>query len=260
MPRARSQVPSTARRSNAMSARKRTSLHVIEETEKQFGPIDLFCSNAGIGGGFDPLSVNAGGNSDEPWQRSWAVHVMAHVYAARHLIPRMKARGGGYFLHTVSAAGLLSQVGSAVYSTTKHAAVGFAENLADLAPCARHPGVDPCPQGVDTEMLRAAPARGPQSADGVLTPEAVAEDVLAGLEQETFRDPAAPAGARLHAQEDRELRPLDRGHGEDPGQDAGSSTGNRPGASSSSLRAKRSNPGSFSAVRSRIASSLRSSQ
>src|SRR5690349_617382 len=80
-------------------------LHVIEETERQFGPIELFCSNAGIGGGFDPLSVNAGGSSDEPWQRSWAVHVMAHVYAARHLIPRMKARGGGYFLNTISAAG-----------------------------------------------------------------------------------------------------------------------------------------------------------
>src|ERR671939_357735 len=71
--------------------------HVIEETEHQFGPIALFCSNAGIGGGFDPLSVNAGGTSDEPWQRSWAIHVMAHVYAARHLVPRYKARGGGYF-------------------------------------------------------------------------------------------------------------------------------------------------------------------
>ena len=63
--------------------------HVIEETEQQFGPIALFCSNAGIGGGFDPLSVNAGGNSDEPWQRSWAIHVMAHVYAARHLDPAL---------------------------------------------------------------------------------------------------------------------------------------------------------------------------
>ncbi|MDU6728986.1 MAG: SDR family oxidoreductase, partial [Bradyrhizobium sp.] len=103
---------------------------VIEETERQFGPIALFCSNAGIGGGFDPLAVNVGGTTDEPWARSWAIHVMAHVYAARHLIPRYKARGGGYFLNTISAAGLLSQVGSAPYSTTKHAAVGFAENLA----------------------------------------------------------------------------------------------------------------------------------
>ena len=94
-------------------------LHVIEETEQKFGPIALFCSNAGIGGGFDPCSENAGGDSDEPFARSFAIHVMAHVYAARHLVPRFKARGGGYFLNTISAAGLLSQVGSPAYSTTK---------------------------------------------------------------------------------------------------------------------------------------------
>src|ERR1700680_2440723 len=160
-------------------------IHVIEETERQFGPIELFCSNAGVGGGFDPLSENAGGDSDEPWSRSWAVHVMAHVYAARHLMPRMQARGGGYFLNTISAAGLLSHVGSPSHSATKHAALDFAENLAISHRADNIKVSILCPQGVDTNMLRSIP-KGPQSGDGDLSPEQVAKDVLAGLEQESF--------------------------------------------------------------------------
>src|SRR5260221_8204595 len=142
--------------------REQDILHVIEETERQFGPIALFCSNAGIGGGFDPKSENAGGTTDEPWARSWAIHVMAHVYAARHLIPRMKARGGGYLLNTISAAGPLSPGRTPAYSTTNHSAGGFAENLAIPHKADATKVSSPSPQGVETHLLRSIP-NGPQS-------------------------------------------------------------------------------------------------
>jgi NAD(P)-dependent dehydrogenase (short-subunit alcohol dehydrogenase family) len=163
---------------------ERDILRLIDDTEQNVGPIDLFCSNAGIAV-MDPDWDNPASALDEGWARSWAVNVMAHVYAARHLVPRMSARGGGYLLQTVSAAGLLSQIGSGPYSATKHAALGFAENLA-IAGHDRGIKVSVlCPQGVDTAML-AGIARGVPDMDGVLTPAQVADAVVAGLDAERF--------------------------------------------------------------------------
>ncbi len=155
--------------------------NVIDTTEARVGAIDLFCSNAGIGMGMDLTSPN------EEWQMSWDVNVMSHVYAARHLVPRMIERGGGYFMNTASAAGLLNQIGGAAYGTTKHASVGFGEWLALTY---QHQGIKVsmlCPQAVRTAMTdNDSSATAAAAGDGLMEPERLADFVAEGLADERF--------------------------------------------------------------------------
>ena len=164
-------------------------------------PIDLFCANAGnlIGGTCSTAS-------DKDWDASWSLNVMQLVHASGILVPQMEKRGGGAFLVTASAAGLLSQLGSAPYTVTKHAAVGLAEWLAISH---AHQGIRVtcvCPQAVNTEMVAAAkrdPVHGKlmraAALDGMLEPEVVAEEALAALEAGTFLClPGGEASAARH--------------------------------------------------------------
>jgi NAD(P)-dependent dehydrogenase (short-subunit alcohol dehydrogenase family) len=153
---------------------------LVDAAEARYGPIDLFCSNAGI--------VLPGGeeSSDRDWERSLGVNVMAHIYAARALVPRMIERGGGYLLQTASAAGLLTQIGSATYSVTKHAALAFAEWLAITYGEQGLKVSVLAPQAVNTAMTAGIPDGGVAGVDGMLQPEAVAAAVLAGLDAESF--------------------------------------------------------------------------
>jgi len=152
---------------------------MIEAVEADIGPIDLFCSNAGI--------LTAGGMdvSNDDWQRIWDINVMSHVWAARHLVPRMTARGGGYLLNTASAAGLLNQVGCAPYGVTKHAAVALAEWLAMTH---GDDGIKVsvlCPQAVRSEMTRGH-EESVAALDGMLEPEPVADACVETIRNETF--------------------------------------------------------------------------
>ncbi|HLG15937.1 MAG TPA: SDR family oxidoreductase [Blastocatellia bacterium] len=154
---------------------------LVQQAVQTFGAVDLFCSNAGIG---------TPGGEDEPndvWERIWNVNVMAHVYAARAVLPGMLARGSGYLLNTASAAGLLTQIGSAPYSVTKHAAVAFAEWLAITHGDAGIKVSCLCPQGVKTDLLaRSQGGPGDFLRAGALDPDEVAEAVIRGLDEERF--------------------------------------------------------------------------
>lgn len=152
----------------------------VDRIERELGPIDLFCSNAGI------LVMGGSEVPDADWDRIWQVNLMAHVHAARALVPRMLARGGGYLLNTASAAGLLTQIGSAPYAVTKHAAVSFAEWLS-ITHGARGLKVSVlCPQAVRTAMIAGSDEGGVAGVDGVLEPEQVASAVVEGLADERF--------------------------------------------------------------------------
>lgn len=158
---------------------------MVATVEERYGRIDLFCSNAGIiAGDGEPWWVTSASN--DTWQAMWDIHVMAHVFAARACLPGMVARGEGYFLNTVSAAGLLNQIGDAAYSTTKHAALGFAEALAITHGDDGIKVSALCPQAVATRMIGSVESGGTAGVDGILTPEQVADAVIAGLADERF--------------------------------------------------------------------------
>lgn len=159
---------------------------MVAAATDELGPIDLLCSNAGIGTG---QGLDA---DDDAWTRSWDINVLAHVHAARAVIPGMVERGGGYVLATCSAAGLLTMVGDAPYSVTKHAAVAFAEWLAITYGPQGIRVSALCPQGVNTNLLNegledgALATRIVRSAAEVLEPEQVADAVVVGLADERF--------------------------------------------------------------------------
>lgn len=171
--------------------------NLVDEVERELGPIDLFVSNAGVAfgdGRSGAISAEGGLNPvDDRWEACWQVNVMAHVFAARALVPRMLERGGGRLVNVASAAGLLSQIGDAAYSTTKHAAVGFAESLAiDYGNRGIQVSVV-CPQAVATRMIGIEDDAdsmdggfGGNDVDGIMSADDVADIIVAGTLEGRF--------------------------------------------------------------------------
>ena len=158
----------------------------VRRVEDEYAGIDLFCANAGImvAGGIDV--------PEDDWDRIWRVNVKSHLYAARAVIPGMAERGGGYLLHTASAAGLLTQLGAAPYAVTKHAVVALAEWIAITYADSGIKVSCLCPQAVETAMtgpltkMKRPTATGSAASDGVLQPADVAAVVLEGIADERF--------------------------------------------------------------------------
>jgi NAD(P)-dependent dehydrogenase (short-subunit alcohol dehydrogenase family) len=170
---------------------------LVAETCARFGRVDIYFSNAGILGRMGGIELE-----DALWEKMWQIHGMAHVWAARAVVPEMVARGEGYFLVTASAAGLLNIVESAPYGVTKHAAVAVAEWLR-IAYGRKGVRVSClCPQSVQTDMTR--DGTGSAGINGVLTPEQVAEVVVQTMREERFLALPHPevAGYFLHKAQD----------------------------------------------------------
>tara|TARA_B100001996_G_scaffold225276_1_gene173469 strand:- start:431 stop:1282 length:852 start_codon:yes stop_codon:yes gene_type:complete len=172
-------------------AKEEQIVELVNSVEEQYGPIDVFCSNAGF-------VTNAGlEDTNERITHMWEVHVMAHIYAARAVLPQMIANGGGYLLNTASAAGLLTQIGSLAYSVTKGAAISLAQWLSITH---HHQGIRVsvlCPQAVRTDIITNSPDAiegeeveweegGVASSDGILEPDAVAQACISALRDERF--------------------------------------------------------------------------
>jgi NAD(P)-dependent dehydrogenase (short-subunit alcohol dehydrogenase family) len=161
-------------------------VELVRLAEAELGPIEVFCSNAGMATG---LGLGA---PDEWWAAAWQVNVLAHVFAARAVVPGMVARGGGYLVQTASAAGLLIQPGDAPYSVTKHAAVAFGEWLSLTYGDQGIRVSVVCPQGVRTDLLMTGleaglpAARAVALAGALLEPEDVADAVVEGMADERF--------------------------------------------------------------------------
>ena len=157
---------------------------LIAQAEQAYGVVDVFISNAGFASQ-EPDHVASASN--EIWQKQWDVHVMAHVYAARDLLPKMVERGDGYLVNVASAAGLLAQIADAAYSCTKHAAVSLAESL-HIGHADQGVKVSVvCPQYVNTDIIgEAKRADGDAFPEGLITPEDCANVIVDGLENETF--------------------------------------------------------------------------
>jgi NAD(P)-dependent dehydrogenase (short-subunit alcohol dehydrogenase family) len=161
-------------------AEERDVQRLVSRVEQELGPIDVFCSNAGI------ARLGEEDAPNDEWQLNWDVHVMAHVYAVRAVAPKMAKRGSGYLIHTASAAGLLSHIQSATYSVSKHAAVALAEWVSIKY---RDKGVVVsvlAPQAVRTPMTDRPDGASVASVDGMIEPEELAECVIETMAKEEF--------------------------------------------------------------------------